>query len=125
MKIAIPDDNGTVSSHFGRCPRFTVLEIDGKEIISRDLIESPGHSPGMLPEYFSKLNIGTVVASGMGMRARELFEQKNIDIILGVQGEIEKIIEDIVEGRLKGGESSCRPGAGKGYGLEKPECDHI
>jgi len=28
------------------------------------------------------------------------------------------------KGTLKGGESLCSPGAGKGYGVEKTECDH-
>ena len=109
MKIAIPDDNGTVSAHFGRCPKFTVLELNGKEIISKEIIES---------------NIDTVIAGGMGMRAQELFEQKNIDILLGVSGSVDDTIKGIVEGTLKSGKSSCDPGSGKGYGLEKPECDH-
>ena len=125
MKIAIPDDNGNISPHFGRCPNFTVVELNGKKIISRDLIDSPGHSPGMLPDFFSKLNIDTVIAAGMGMRAREMFDQKNIEIILGVEGSIDDIIKNITEGTLKKGESNCKPGSGKGYGLEKPECDHL
>jgi predicted Fe-Mo cluster-binding NifX family protein len=124
LKIAIPDDNGNISPHFGRCPSFTVIELKDKKIVSRELIESPGHNPGMLPDYFSKLNIETVVAGGMGMRARELFAQKNIDIILGADGSVDDIINKLVKGILEKGESSCDPGAGKGYGLEKPECDH-
>ena len=124
MKIAIPDDNGTVSSHFGRCPRFTVVELSGKEIISKELVESPGHNPGLLPDFFNNLNIDTVIAGGMGMRARELFEQKNIDVLLGVSGSVDDTIKSIIEGTLKRGNSSCEPGSGKGYGLEKPECDH-
>jgi len=124
LKIAIPDDNGNLSSHFGRCPSFTIVELKDKKIISRDLIDSPGHSPGILPDLFSKLKIDTVVASGMGMRARELLDEKNIDIILGADGSVDDIIKNVMEGTLKKGESSCRPGSGKGYGLEKPECDH-
>jgi len=124
LKIAIPDDNGNLSPHFGRCPSFTIVELEDKKIISRDLIDSPGHNPGVLPDLFSKLKIDMVVSGGMGMRAQELFEQKNIDIILGADGSVDDIIKNIMEGTLKKGESSCKPGSGKGYGLEKPECDH-
>jgi len=124
LKIAIPDDNGTVSSHFGRCPRFTVVELSGKEIISKELVESPGHNPGPLPDFFNNHRRDTVIPGGMGMRARELFEQKNIDVLLGVSGRVDDTIKSIIEGTLKRGNSSCEPGSGKGYGLEKPDCDH-
>ncbi len=29
-----------------------------------------------------------------------------------------------MQGKLEAGESFCKPGAGKGYGVEKEECDH-
>jgi hypothetical protein len=34
------------------------------------------------------------------------------------------VIEQIKKGTLRGGESLRSPGAGKGYGLDKEECDH-
>ena len=125
MKIAIPTDNNSVSPHFGRCPVFTIVEIEEGKLKNRRVINSPGHSPGMLPEYFSRIGIDTVLAAGMGMRARELFAEKNIKVLLGIEGSIDNIIEDIENDRLKEGSSSCQPGSGKGYGLEKPECDHL
>jgi hypothetical protein len=43
---------------------------------------------------------------------------------MGVDGKVDEIIEKISNGTLQGGESLCKPGAGKGYGLDKTECDH-
>ena len=40
------------------------------------------------------------------------------------RGKIEDTISQILSGTLKGGEALCKPGAGKGYGVEKTECDH-
>lgn len=125
MKAAIPTENNSISPHFGRCPRFTVVEIEDGELKDRKELESPGHSPGLLPDHFSSMGIDTVLAGGMGMRAQELFGQKNIKVILGVEGTIDDIIDDIINDRLIEGDSTCRPGSGKGYGLEKPECDHM
>ncbi|MGB3111862.1 MAG: NifB/NifX family molybdenum-iron cluster-binding protein, partial [Candidatus Omnitrophota bacterium] len=65
-----------------------------------------------------------IVAGGMGQRAQMLFAEKNIKTIMGISGTIEEIIEKIQKGTLKGGESLCKPGAGKGYGLDKTECEH-
>jgi predicted Fe-Mo cluster-binding NifX family protein len=124
MKIAISTDGKYVSSHFGRCPTFTILEMENNDLINKETISNPGHHPGYLPQYLSKIGVSCIVAGGMGMRARELFRQANINTILGVEGKIEEVISKLLNNSLEGGESICKPGSGKGYGIEKTECDH-
>ncbi len=124
MKVAISTDSGQVSAHFGRCPEFTILQIDDGKIISKEIIPNPGHHPGFLPQYFEQLGIEAVIAGGGGTRAQMLFAEKNIQFVLGVTGKIDEVIDKLFKGELEGGESLCRPGAGKGYGVEKDECDH-
>ena len=124
MKVAISTDSGHVSAHFGRCPEFTILEIDDGKITKRDVILNPGHHPGYLPEYFEQMGIEAVIAGGGGQRAQMLFAEKNIQFILGVTDKIDEVIDKLCKGELEGGESLCSPGAGKGYGVEKDECDH-
>jgi predicted Fe-Mo cluster-binding NifX family protein len=124
MKIAISTDGQYVSPHFGRCPEFTILEIEDGKLINKETISNPGHHPGYLPQYLSEQGVSCIVAGGMGMRARELFQQANIDAILGVEGEVDQVVDKIMDGSLEGGESICKPGSGKGYGLDKTECDH-
>jgi predicted Fe-Mo cluster-binding NifX family protein len=60
----------------------------------------------------------------MGARAQGFFEEMGIKTIMGVEGSIDEVIEKLEKGTLEGGESSCTPGAGRGYGVEKTECDH-
>ena len=60
----------------------------------------------------------------MGQNAVNLFAQENIETVVGVSGNIDEVIGKILDGTLEGGESLCRPGEGKGYGLDKTECDH-
>ena len=124
MKVAISTDNGYVSAHFGRCPEFTILEIENGKIIKQESIPNPGHHPGYLPEFLSEQGVNAVIAGGGGQRAQMLFAEKNIQFILGITGTIEETVEKLRKGELKGGESLCKPGAGKGYGVEKDECDH-
>jgi predicted Fe-Mo cluster-binding NifX family protein len=124
MKVAISTDSGQVSAHFGRCPEFTILEIDDGKITKREVIQNPGHQPGYLPNFFNQMGIEAVIAGGGGQRAQMLFAEKNIQFILGVTGNINEVIAKLCKGELEGGESLCRPGAGKGYGVEKDECDH-
>lgn len=124
MKIAISTDGQYVSPHFGRCPEFTIIEVEDNDLKNKETIDNPGHHPGYLPQYLNKIGVTCIVTGGMGMRAKELFEQANIDTILGVEGKIDEVVSKILKNTLKGGESICKPGAGKGYGIDKTECDH-
>lgn len=124
MKIAISTDGNKVSPHFGRCPQFTIVEVENNRLLDKKVIENPGHNPGFLPQYLNKIGVNCIVAGGMGMRAKELFSQTGIEAILGVEGKVEEVINKIIDGSLEGGESICQPGLGKGYGIEKTECDH-
>jgi len=124
LKIAISTDDGFVSAHFGRCPSFTLVDIENNELKNREQIANPGHHPGFLPEFLQKKGVIAIVAGGMGQRAQMLFDDKGIKVIVGIDGAIDDVIKQLAEGTLKGGESLCKPGAGKGYGVEKTACDH-
>lgn len=124
MKIAISTDNNYVSAHFGRCPHFTIVEIEGEKILSKETVDNPGHQPAFLPQFLSDLGVNCIIAGGMGLRATALFAEKGIQTIVGVSCPIDEVIDKLVKGTLEGGESLCKPGSGKGYGIEKSECDH-
>ncbi len=124
MKIAISTDGDYVSAHFGRCPSFTIAEIEEGRVVTRVTIDNPGHHPGFLPRFLQKQGVEAIVAGGMGQRAQGLFDQTGIQAIMGISGTIDEVLAAAAAGTLKGGESLCQPGAGKGYGVEKDECDH-
>ncbi|MDP8212441.1 MAG: NifB/NifX family molybdenum-iron cluster-binding protein [Candidatus Zapsychrus exili] len=124
MKIAISTDGGFVSAHFGRCPEFTILDIDGKDVKNKEVVPNPGHQPGAIPQFLHSKGVECIVAGGMGMRATGIFNEIGIKAIVGVSGKIDEVIGKIKNNTLQGGESLCKPGAGKGYGLDKTVCDH-
>jgi predicted Fe-Mo cluster-binding NifX family protein len=124
MKIAISTDADFVSAHFGRCPSFTIAEIEEGKVLKIEKINNPGHQPAFLPNFLAERGVKYIICGGMGNRAQILFAEKKITPVIGVTGKIEEVIEKFVQGKLEAGESFCKPGAGKGYGLEKEECDH-
>ena len=124
MKVAISTDGGFVSAHFGRCPQFTIVDIESGQITARETIDNPGHTPGLIPEFLNGKGVKCIVAGGMGKRAQLFFDEYGIESIIGVSGSVDETIEKIVKGLLESGESLCSPGAGKGYGVEKNVCDH-
>ena len=124
MKIAISTDGDFVSAHFGRCPSFTIVEFQNDKVVSRTTIDNPGHHPGFLPQFLHEKGVNAIVAGGMGQRALDLFVEAEIEPVVGVSGKIDEVVEKLQNGTLEGGESLCRPGLGKGYGLDKTECEH-
>ena len=121
MKIAISTDGESVSGHFGRCPSFTIVEIEGREIKNKEIINNPGHHPGFIPEFLYERGVDCIVSGGMGRKAEGFFNQYGIDTIIGITGTVEETLEKLKNGTLKSGESLCKPGLGKGYGIAKTE----
>ena len=124
MRVAISTDEGFVSAHFGRCPFFTLVDIENCKVTKRTKAANPGHQPGAIPQFLHQKGVNCIVAGGMGVRATLFFEGYNIKTIVGVSGKIDEVVEQLKKGALEGGDSLCKPGAGKGYGLDKDECDH-
>ena len=124
MKVAVSTDGEHVSEHFGRCPQFTIAEIADGNVRNVEVIDNPGHHPGFLPQFFHERKVDCIIAGGMGGRARDLFAQFNIQSLLGVQGPVKEVLDQLAKGKLAGGESLCKPRSGKGYGIDKTSCDH-
>ena len=124
MRVAISTEGEFVSSHFGRCPTFTLVDIENSKVIRKTEISNPGHQPGFIPKFLHQKGVNCIVCGGMGQRAKAFFDEYGIQTIVGVRGKIDEVIEELLKGTLEGKESLCKPGSGKGYGLDKTECDH-
>lgn len=107
MRIAIANDGGYVSSHFGQCAEYRIFDVQEGSVASETSIPTPPHEPCALPGYLAQFGIDTVITGGMGMRAQQNFALHRIEVILGVQGRVEDILEAYLRGTLVGGESSC------------------
>lgn len=110
MRYAIPVNDGVVSSHFGHCAHFALIDVDeqSKEIVRKELVPSPGHEPGLLPEWLAKAGVSVVLASGMGHRAQSLFQENRIKVITGVlESDPEKAVLNHLKGILTTGDNIC------------------
>lgn len=113
MRLAIATEDGNVAQHFGRCPGFTIVDIEDGKIISKNFIENPGHKahqPGAVPRFLKSQSVDCVVAGGMGPNAVMNLQASGIKVIVGVTGSIDETVEKFLKGSLKGGESLCEHG---------------
>ncbi len=121
MRIAIATDGDMVSRHFGRCSHYTIIDVNGRNVNKREVVENPGHQPNFLPGFLNEKEVDCILTGGMGRKARALFEQYDIEAIVGVEGEIEHVIDRILSNELEGSDNLCAPKHDhKGH----TECDH-
>jgi ATP-binding protein involved in chromosome partitioning len=110
MRYAIPVSSGVVSPHFGHCEQFALIDVDERtrRILRKDLVASPGHQPGLLPEWLAEQGVSFVIAGGMGSRAQSLFQQNRIGVIVGtMEIDPEKAVQSYLNGQLTVGDNIC------------------
>jgi predicted Fe-Mo cluster-binding NifX family protein len=107
MKIAVASDGNMVSQHFGHCRSYTIAEVEDGKVITRTLIDNPGHEPGFLPVFLAEKGVNCIIAGGMGGRAQGLFAEKGIIVVTGASGLIDRVLEDFINDRLETGANIC------------------
>lgn len=103
-----------VDSHFGRCPFFAIVDVNGSEVIAVEAVENPfygQHQPGQVPAFIRGLGADAMVTGGMGGRAVELFQGYGIEAVTGAGGTVQEALAAYLDGRLAGA-GPCREGAG-------------
>lgn len=107
--IAIPTENGNLCPHFGHCESFYFASInDKKEITAEKNIVPPTHEPGLYPKWIRSQGGECVIAGGMGEKAKNIFNQENIKVVVGAEiKEPRKLIEEYLNGSLATGANSC------------------
>ena len=101
---------GKVATHFGHCEQFALIDVDEARnaIVGMEIVDSPGHQPGLLPVWLAGEGISVVIAGGMGSRAQELFRQNRIKVIINILGsDPERVVLDYIGGTLEVGDDVC------------------
>ena len=110
MKIAVPLHQGQLSTHFGHCEQFAIVDVNDKDktILSTETHTPPAHEPGVLPQWLSAMGVKQVIAGGMGMRAQQFFSQFGIDVLVGApQNTPENLVTAYLNDTLECGSNVC------------------
>ncbi len=110
MKIAIPMAQGQLCMHFGHCEQFAILDVEegAKAPSKTSMLLPPPHEPGLLPRWLKERGVTHVIAGGMGGRARQLFQEAGVDVVVGAQGgTAEELTASFLAGSLVTGANTC------------------
>jgi len=98
-----------VSSHFGRCPFYTIAKIEDGKIIDVEIHENPhagSHQRGAMPSFVKSLDADVVITGGMGPQAVQIFKQLGIEVCLGISGNVNEVVNKYLSGD-SGSENTC------------------
>jgi len=109
MRIAISletnnDFESIVAHHFGRCPYFALVDMEGDEVQAIEVIDNPffaGHQVGEIPSFIHDQRADVMLSGGMGGRAIYYFEQFGIKAATGARGTVHDTLEAYIGGGLR------------------------
>ena len=107
MKIAVAANGHTVAGHFGHCETFILFDTENGVITAEDPVPNPGHKPGFLPNFLADRGAMVIIAGGMGGGAVDIFNERNVEVILGAQGDARENVEKYLRGELRSTGSVC------------------
>ena len=100
LRVAVASENNMVCGHFGHCETFEVFDTEGDKILSSKSVANPGHRPGFLPNFLHEMGVNTIISGGMGGGAVDIFNEHNIEVILGARGDSEDAVKAYLAGSL-------------------------
>ena len=105
-KIAVTYENGNVFMHFGKTTHFKIYEIENKKIINEYVIDNKGITHCALIDYLKGLKVDALICGNLGYGAVSKLNDLCIKLYAGVSGNVDKVINDYIDGNLSYDNSS-------------------
>lgn len=107
LRIAVAAEGKNVTGHFGHCQNFLIYDTENGKIIKEDSVPNPGHKPGFLPNFLADRGVNVIISGGMGGGAVDIFNERNVEVIIGASGDGQIAVERYLRGELKSTGSVC------------------
>lgn len=121
IAVSVETNNGlesVVAHHFGRCPYFAIVDLDGTDVKAVNVIANPyygAHQPGQVPGYIHQQEAEVMLSGGMGGRAIQFFQQYGIKAATGANGTVRTALESYLGGGLNAA-APCKESVEHGHG---------
>ena len=107
MKIAVAGEGKNVTEHFGHCVNFLIYSVENGNITNEESIPNPGHKPGFLPNFLADRGVNVIISGGMGGGAVDIFNERNVEVVVGASGDAKTAVLNYLKGELKTTGSIC------------------
>ncbi|MDO4731281.1 MAG: NifB/NifX family molybdenum-iron cluster-binding protein [Clostridia bacterium] len=107
MKITVAAMGNQVAGHFGHCENFIFFDTADGKITAVNTVANPGHRPGFLPNFLADNGTQVIISGGMGGGAVDIFNERGVEVVVGVQGDAQTAVETYLKGELVSSGSIC------------------
>lgn len=107
IKIAVAAEGNNVTQHFGYCSSFLIYNIENGTITDEESVPNPGHKPGFLPNFLAEQGVNVIISGGMGGIAVDIFNERNVEVVIGACGDAKTAVINYLKGNLKTTGSIC------------------
>ncbi|OYT27871.1 MAG: dinitrogenase iron-molybdenum cofactor biosynthesis protein [Candidatus Altiarchaeales archaeon ex4484_96] len=135
MKICVSTTTGglddEVSPLFGRCPNFTIVETEGKQIINTQVLDNPysgaaGGAGIQAAQYVANQGCAAAIAGNYGPNSFPILHNSGVEVITSQGISVRDAVNKYLNGELKAQSQATGPryggmgggmGAGGGRGM--------
>lgn len=107
MRIAIATEQDFVSPCFGCSSACMIVEIEEGEICRTFIIPNPGWSHKYWADLLERNSVTCLIAGNIGANATGVLKWHGIQVISGVKGQIDDVVEKYLSGVLAPREAGC------------------
>jgi predicted Fe-Mo cluster-binding NifX family protein len=111
MKIALPTTkDNLIDGHFGHCEFYSIYTIsDNNEIVNIQTLEAPCTCgcKSNIASTLANMGVTIMLAGGMGDGAVNVLNASGISVVRGCSGNVESVVKEYIEGRVKDSGNSC------------------
>ena len=100
MKITVAAMGHNVAGHFGHCENFIFFDTENGKIVAENIVPNPGHKPGFLPNFLADRGCKVIISGGMGGGAVDIFNERDVEVIVGASGDAKAAVEAYLRGEL-------------------------
>lgn len=106
IRVALPSAepgglDATCDFHFGRCPCFTLVDLEDGRIAGVEVVQNPPHGDCLGPvRLLAENRAQGIVVGGIGMRPLLALRQAGLEVYLGRGGSVGELVEAFTAGRL-------------------------
>jgi len=107
MKLGIVLDEQSISQHFGQANGLAIYEINDQVVTMVNHIQSIEHQHEGMPQIVLHAHIDVIICGNLGQKAIQMFKENNIEVISGIQGELEDVLRRYQNHELVSNNVAC------------------
>lgn len=109
MRIAVTYDrtDESVFQHFGKSEAFKFYEIEGRSIVSAQVMGTDGTGHEALAELLAQNDVNILICGGLGDGANDALNAAGIKVLSGAEGKADDAVQAFLDGGLTSAGVNC------------------